>query len=99
MQSCAAATAALGARAHRVLELPAAAAIARDAPQLQRADLRDVGLEADRDELARRVVGVGVDQLLDRIELDHALRAASTSMAPAARCRRPWPPIWRAATS
>src|SRR5512140_1101410 len=63
----------LSSLADRVLELPAAPSVACDAPKFERADLGDVGLEAHRDELAGRALPVGLDQLLDRIELDQAV--------------------------
>jgi len=59
--------------AYRVLELPATAAIARDAPQLQRADLGDVRFEPHGHDLAGLAI-VSLDLLLDGIDLDEPAR-------------------------
>ena len=48
-------------------------AVARDAPQLERADLGDVRFEPDRHEVAGLAVAFDLDELLDRIELRDAL--------------------------
>src|SRR5258706_11215592 len=63
----------LVALAYAVLELPAAAAVARDAPQLERADLGDVRFEAHRHVLAGLAIVGDLDLLLDGIELGEAL--------------------------